>query len=137
MLGNRGGNAYNICFLKGVLANVWIAYLTSKAYHWNRIHIGCSNTCNQIGSTRARGSKADSYLASGSGITVCSVHSTLLVRGQNMIYFILIFIKAVVNVEYLTSGVAENGVHSLLDQRFYKYVSSGKDHHFTPSSSFQ
>ena len=54
-------------------------------------------------------------LACGTGISVCRVCRALLVGAENVIDFILVFIKAVVYVQYLTAGITENGFTALFN----------------------
>ena len=56
-------------------------------------------------------------------------------RGEDMRYPVRIFIKLIINIEHLTAGVTENGVTTLVNQRFYNYLCAGKFHYISPFES--
>ena len=70
----------NINLLERIFSQSRQIYITGNGYHRNRIHIGCSNACNQIGGTGAACSHTNTHLAGSSGITVCRMGSSLLMR---------------------------------------------------------
>ncbi|MPN31563.1 hypothetical protein SDC9_179037 [bioreactor metagenome] len=84
MLGNGCGNAANISFLEGILANQRDSDLTGDGDQRHRIHVGGSNTGNQIGSPWPRGGKTYAHLAGSPGITVGRMHRSLFMTGQYM-----------------------------------------------------
>ena len=53
VLANGLANTCHVCFLKSVLPQKFFHNLTHNAYHRNRIHIRCCNSCYQIGRTRS------------------------------------------------------------------------------------
>src|SRR5512136_109518 len=79
MLGNGEGNAGYIIFLKSILAYQEGIDLACDGHHRNRIHVGRSNACYQVGGPRSGCSNAHTCFSCSSGITVCHMCRTLLV----------------------------------------------------------
>ena len=64
----------------------------------------------------ARGSEAHPHLAGGSGIAIGGVGGPLLVGGQYVVYFILVVIQFIIEIQDGPARIAEDGVHLLLQQ---------------------
>jgi hypothetical protein len=84
MLGNGLRDTGNVYLLEGVLANKRSGYLTGDGYHGRGIEVSIGNPGYQVGSPRARGSHAYSYLARSSGIAISGMGSALFMSYQNM-----------------------------------------------------
>ena len=67
-LGDGHGNAGDIHLLKDISAQQMTGHLSSDSHHGDRIHVGCGNTSNQVGSSGTGGDHAYSYLAADPGI---------------------------------------------------------------------
>ena len=118
VLGDGNGNARDVDFLEAVLPDERTGHVARDCHHRNGIkHRGC-NPRYKVGCARARSCQADAHLTRCTGIAVGSVRSTLLVRGQNMVDFVLIFIQRVVDIDYLTAGIPEYVGYPLLNQGF-------------------
>jgi len=78
--------------------------------------MGGGDAGGQVGGPWAGGGKAHPYLARGPGIAVGCVRGPLLVGGEDMADLILIAVKLVVDVENGAAGIAEDGIHPLLQQ---------------------
>ena len=96
MLRDRQGNADNIDFLKGILADQIDRDLACNNHHRAGIHVCCSNTGDRIGRPRSAGRKADSHFACGTGVTVRSMSGALLMAGQYMFDSVLVVVKSIV-----------------------------------------
>ena len=54
--------------------------------------------------------------ARGAGVTVGRMGSALLVGGQHVADSVRIFVQLIVKIQNRAAGVAEQGIHALLDQ---------------------
>ena len=70
-------NTHSIYLLKGIVTYQCGSYLPGENNNWNRIHICISNTCNWIGSPRARSYKNYAWFIWWFSKTFCCMHSTL------------------------------------------------------------
>ena len=98
MLCNRHGHACYIHLLKRVLSKKIGAYISCNCYHRNRIHICIGNTGYKVGCTRTACRKADSDLTCCPCISVSRMCSSLLVRSKDMLYFILMAVKLIIEI---------------------------------------
>ena len=119
MLCNRHGNACNIHFLKGILSQHGKCNICRNRYHRHRIHICRCNTRNQIGGAGATGRHTYTYLTCCTSISISGMRCSLLVRSQNMSDFIAMLVQGIINIQDRTSGISENGIHSLFLQTLY------------------
>ena len=63
-------HARDVNLLKGILSEQRQCNVCSDSNHRYRIHIGCGDTCDQIGSARTACRKTDPYFACGTVDTV-------------------------------------------------------------------
>src|SRR5579859_6370074 len=82
MLRNRLSQAKHIGLLETIAPNQMPTYLTSKGHDRDRIHKGCRQTGNQIGSPRPARSNTHTYFTSCTSITISRVHRCLLMANQ-------------------------------------------------------
>ena len=59
---------------------------------------------------------------------VLTVGGTLLMRGQYMAYTVGIFIQFVIQIQHCAAGIAEQGIHALLDQYLNEDLRTGQFH---------
>ena len=116
MLRDRHGNAGNINFLEGVLADERYADVAGDRDHGHRIHVSSCNAGDQIGCARARSCQDDTGLARCAGISIGRMRRALFVRGQHMANAVTILVERVVNIQDSASRIAENRVNTLFDQ---------------------
>ena len=97
-------NAHRIAFLKRVKPDSVSGNLSGHNDQGNTVHVGGGNAGHSVGNTRSRGDQRDADVASGTRITIGSVHSGLLVTDQNMPDSVLL-VKSIVNVQHGTTRV--------------------------------
>jgi hypothetical protein len=56
------------------------------------------------------------------------VGGVLFVADEDMAYLVTVFVEFVVYVQNRSAGIAENGIYSLLNQRFNQYARAGVLH---------
>jgi len=79
---NRARNTGHIRFLKRIVTYQMGLDLSCNSYHRYRIHKCGGNTCYQVCCPGPGCGNTDAHLAGGSGITVRSMGSTLLMPGE-------------------------------------------------------
>ena len=92
VLGDRHGNAGNIHFLKRIFAKQRQIHITGNCYHRHGIHISSGNAGHQIRGAGAACGQTDTDFTGCSGISVRCMGCSLLMRSQNMCYFITMLI---------------------------------------------
>ena len=117
-LGDGHGDAGDVDFLEGVLADEGLGHVAGDEDHGGRIHVSGGDAGGQVAGTGAGGGKAHAHLAGGAGIAVSGVSSALLVGGQDVGDLILIVVEFVIDVQNGAAGVTEHGVNTLLQQTF-------------------
>ena len=117
-LGDRHGDAGDIDFLEGVLADQRQAHVAGDADDGGRVQIRRGDAGDQVGRPGAGGRKADADLAGRAGIAVRRVAGALFMSRQDMADLVAIGIQLVVYVQNRTARIAEDGIHSLLQQAF-------------------
>ena len=83
ILGNTAGDSYNINFLKCIVSNQMTCYLTGEAHQGNTVVIGCSKTCNKVGSTRTACYKTYANFSSSTRVSIGRVNQCLLVTWKD------------------------------------------------------
>ena len=84
MFGDRHRDPTNIGFLKCIGTNCGAGDLSRDSNHGDRIHVGISDGCDQVGCARSTCRHADSNPTGCTGITLGSVTCTLLMSDQNV-----------------------------------------------------
>ena len=115
-LGDGHGDAGDVHLLESVLAQGLLSDIAGDEDHRRGIHIGGGDAGGEIGGPGARGSEAHPHLAGGSGIAIGGVGGPLLVGGQYVVYFILVVIQFIIEIQDGPARIAEDGVHLLLQQ---------------------
>ena len=128
MLGDRHRDALDISLLEGVPAQQRGGHVAGEGNHRHAVHIGGGNAGDKVGGTGAAGGKHHAGAACGAGVAVRRVGRALLMRGQHMADAVGIFIKLIIQIQHGTAGVAEQGVHALLNQHLNENLRTGKFH---------
>lgn len=116
MLGNRRGNAKNICLLKRVLSNIGIGNLTGNTYQRDRIGAGRCDSRDEIGCSRSRSRKDHTDLSRSTRITISGMNRPLFMPRENMREFHLI--NRIIQRKHGTARISKNDVHAFLFQAF-------------------
>ena len=119
MFGDGHGNAGDIDLLETVTSEKGNRHICCDRNDRNRIHIGSGDTSDQIGCTGTGGRHADAHFSGSSGITVCRMRSSLFMGGQDMMDFLVMFIKFIINIQDRTARIPKNGIHTLFFQAFH------------------
>ena len=124
VLGDGHGDAGDVHLLKGVAADQVAPDVAGDEDDGRRIHIGGGDARGQVGAAGAGGGKAHAHLARAAGITVSGMGRALFVGGQDVTDAVLIVVQLVIQIYDAAAGVAENGIHPLLQQAFHQYFSA-------------
>ena len=92
MFRDRHDHSCNIHLLETVFSQKGQANVAGNSYKGDRIHVGCGDAGDQIGSPRSAGSHTHSYLSCRTGVTVRRMGCSLLMGSQHMMDLSLVFI---------------------------------------------
>ena len=123
-LGNRPGDADDIHFLKGILAQQVRRHIAGDGNDGSGVTVGIGDTGDQVGGTRPGGCKAHAYPAAGAGIALGSVHRALLVFGANAADTVVP--QHIKDFQVGTAGVAEQHLHPLRLQRLRQQLGAAQ-----------
>ena len=84
MLGDRHGQSGNVDFLEGIPAKQGSPHLTGDGYYRHGIHIGGSQSSDQIGRAGTGSGDANADLAGSAGVTVRRMRRPLFMHCQDM-----------------------------------------------------
>ena len=121
MFGTMARDTDRVGFLKGIGADQIGCNLAGDDDHRNAVHKGIGNTGNGIGRTRAGCYQYDTGLAGRTGIAFRRMGRCLLVADQYMLDFRM-FVKRIINGQDGTARIAENGIHTQVQQGFDQYI---------------
>ena len=110
-------DARDVDLLEGVGADKGVGHIARDGNERGGVEVGGGDAGHKVGGTGARGGNDDADLAGGAGITVGCVGSSLLMGGQDMVNLVLILEDGVVNVNDLASGITEDRLAALLNER--------------------
>ena len=119
MLYYRLGNGNNIHFLKTVSSQRFRCNIPGNRNKRNRIQISICNSGHQIGCPRTGCRDNHPDFPACSGITIGCMSCALLMRCKHMMYAISALVQLVVDIEYSTARITENGIHTLPNQFFH------------------
>ena len=125
MLGDGQRNTRDINLLEGVGTDLCAENVTRDGQHGNAVQVRRRNTGNQVCRAGTGGGKHNADLTRSARVAVSGVCRALLVRRQDVLDLVLIFIQRIVNVNDLTAGITEDGLAFLLDQCSDQNVSTG------------
>ena len=128
VLGDRHRDALDVGLLKGIPAQQRRGHIAGEGDHRYAVHIGGGDAGDKVCGTRAAGGQHHAGAAGRAGVAVRCVGGTLLMRGQNMAYTVGIFIQFVIQIQHGTAGIAEQGIHALLDQYLNEDLRTGQFH---------
>ncbi len=137
MLCYRHRDSGNIHFLKGIQPQKFNIDVSGDCHHRNGIHIGGSNSGDEIGSARTGSRDADTRFSCRAGITVSSMGGTLFMCSTNMVDSILIFIKRIVDVENGAAWIAKYRINALFQQTFHENLRTSQFHKLDPFLFFR
>ena len=110
-------DARDVDLLEGVGADEGVGHVARDSNERGGVKVGSGDASHKVGGTGARGGNDDADLAGGAGITVGCVGGSLLMGGQDMVNLVLILKDGVVNVNDLASGITEDRLAALLNER--------------------
>ena len=116
MLGAGPGDAGDIAFLEGVIANQRCRHLPRENDNGNRVGVGGGNARDGIRCPRAGCHQGDTYFTRCPGIAVGGVNRSLFMADQDVSD--IASVKFVIDVNDRTTGIAENGVHIFFLEHF-------------------
>ena len=116
MFGDGHRDALDVGFLEGVFAQQGGGHVAGEGDHGHAVHVGGGDAGDQVGGTGAAGGQHHAGAARGAGVTVGRMGSALLVGGQHVADSVRIFVQLIVQIQNRAAGVAEQGIHALLDQ---------------------
>ena len=119
MLGAGACDAYNIYFLKGVVADEMSMYLPGNGDDGNGVGIGCRQSCHNIRGAGAGRDQTNSDPSRSPCVSVGGMGSSLLVPDQDMPK-ILVPIEIMINIQHGSARIAENDIHTFTFQAFKK-----------------
>ena len=119
VLGDGDGDAGNVDLLEAVPTNQAGGDVAGDGHQGDGIQHGRGDAGDQIGCAGAGRGDDNTHLAGDAGIAVGRMGSALLVGRQHMIDAVACLVQLIVQVQYLTAGVAENVGDALLDQCFH------------------
>ena len=135
MLGDGHGHALDIGFLKAVPPQQRGRHVAGEGDHGHAVHVGGSDTGDQIGGAGAAGGQHHAGAAGGAGVTVGRVGRALFMGGQDVADAVGVFVQFIVQVQHRAAGIAENGIHALFRQDFHKDLRTVQFHTVNSSSS--
>ena len=121
---DRHCNTCNVYLLETVFPEKRYSHVTRNRNDRNGVHICRCDTCHKVRGTRTAGRQTDAHLACSPRIAVCRMGCSLLMGCQNMPDLIAMFVQFIVHIEDRSARISEDGVHPLLFQAFYYYLSS-------------
>ena len=86
MLGHRASYPDGVGFLERVSPDDRTAHLPSNCDHGHRVHIGVTEGCHQVRSTRAAGDHCDSWPARDVRVPLGHVAGALFVAHEHVAY---------------------------------------------------
>ena len=127
-LRDRLGNAHQVNLLEGISTQSTHTHLSGDNHDRRRIHHGISNTGERIGSSRTTSHESHTHFAADSGISLCSVSSSLLVTNQDVIEHLLlssrVTIQRIKHWHDTTARITEDGLYPFVMQRAHQCFSS-------------
>src|SRR5690606_7429006 len=98
--------------------------LTGNHHHWNRVHMGGSDTGNRVGCARTRRHHHHTGFAGGARVTISHVRGCLLVADQDMGYFLFLE-QGVVDMQKSTTRVPVDIFDTFVAQEADDHFSAG------------
>ena len=119
VLGDGDGDTGNVNLLEAVPTDEGGGDVAGDSHHGDGIQHGRGDAGDQVGCAGAGRGDDNTNLAGDAGIAVGRVGSALLMGRQHVIDAVACLVQLIVQVQYLTAGVAENVGDALLDQCFH------------------
>ena len=116
VLGARPGDAGGVGLLEGVVADQMRRHLPREAHDRHRVHQRVGQPGHRIRGTRAARHQHDPDPAGRAGIALRGVHRTAFLAHQDVAQRVLLE-QRVVDRQDRTTGIAENDIDALVDQR--------------------
>ena len=118
-LGDGHGDAGDVHLLEGVLAQGLLGHVAGDEDDGGGVHVGGGDAGDQVGGPGAAGGEAHPHLAGGPGVAVGGVGGPLLVGRQYVVYFVLVVVQLVIEIQDGPAGIPKDGVHLLLQQALH------------------
>ena len=110
-------DARDVDLLEGVGADEGVGHVARDGDERGGVEVCGGNARHEVRGARARSGDDDADLAGGTGIAVGRMGGSLLMSGQDMVNLVLILENGVINVDDLASGITEDRLAALLDER--------------------
>ncbi|CAA7626911.1 conserved hypothetical protein [Magnetospirillum sp. UT-4] len=125
VLGARPGDAGDVGFLEGVVADQAGRHLAGEAHQRHRVAQGIGQAGDGVGGAGARGDQHAADLAGGAGVALGGMHGGLLVTDQHVLEAVLLE-QLVVDGQYRAARIAEEHLDALVDQSLQKDFRAGQ-----------
>ena len=121
MLRTGPGNADDIRFLKGIVADEMRWHLAGEHHHGYRVHVRGCDAGDGIRGTWSRSDETHTNLAGCTGIPVCSVYCPLFMSGQDKLYVFGVH-DGIKDVQNSTARITKNMSDPFTPQCFYECI---------------
>ena len=132
MFGYREGDARNVRFLEGVLANHGPRNLPGDCYYWRGVHLCGHDPSYQVRGAGPRSGHANTYFACGPGVAVRGHCRALLVPNKD-VADLGVLGEGLVEGQYCPSGKAEHHVDALGFEAFQYNLRAVQFHFRSPT----
>ena len=126
-------DAGDVDLLKGVLANETLGDVAGDEHHGRGVHIRRRDAGGEVCCAGAGRGEAHADLSGAAGIAVGRVGRALLVGCEDVGDFVVVIVERVVHVQDRSAGIAEDGIHALLEQTLEQDLCAGHFHIFLSS----
>ncbi len=126
VLGDRQGDAGDVGFLEGVVADELAAYLPGDAHDGRGIHHRRGNAGDHVGRPGTGGGNGNAHATAGPRIAIGHVRGALLVPHQYVVDGITR--HRVIRGQNRSAGIAEDVLHALAHQAFPNDLAAGLGH---------
>ena len=125
VLGDRHGDARNVCLLKGILAQDGATHLTTNCQQRRTVHPRIGNGCHQIRRAGTAGADTDTNSACRTRIPFGCMACTLLVTTQDVPQIRAVLPHCMIERHDCAAWDAKHGIDTILNQCFTQNLSPG------------
>ena len=105
-------DAHDVRFLKGIRADDGLRHLAGDDNERDAVHVRRGDAGHRIRGARAGRDNDDTGLAGSARIAIRLMRCALFVTGEHMVNLLRI-VQGIVDLDGLSSGITEHGVHTL------------------------
>ena len=120
-------NTHGVALLESVFTNGVRGHLAADDHHGNGVHVRGGNTSNRVGQAGAAGNQCNAYLVRRARISICRMHSRLLMTNK-YVFEVVLLVDCVVNVQHGAARITENVVYALFGQAAHDDVGAIEFH---------